>query len=423
MWREQVSRNPGRELEEINALAFERIRYFQKKIEEEFGVHTITGTEIEFFVLKKNGRLIVPLQTLDKPVSANDFAAQINQRMQPFWHNKPDKPKSVMNGAVFVERVENDFTKRATEYVMGYRPVGEEYKEFSAVLKYRAPEYQAKLALGMMRFLADMQARSQQDKKFLNKYGISEVSFESKAGWDYHYTAAFQPSVSLWTESGKNLFLSNDGESFSRLANLCAMGLFFVQQESALLAANYPESYDQYYDAFCDKPSDYAGDYKLSSPRRFFKIDWNNRRDIEASVAQRQSEEKTKESNTNETRIENRLPRADSNPVLAMLQTVAGMYYALSNYTEIISDPKKLEKRGTVEYQPVVQGKWLQMPWLGVQYNDKCPIGDHHDAHKIFSSSKMMKQMLGEELHGRVRDYFSPEAIKSREAAMAAAQR
>jgi len=375
-WQEHVTKNPDPELAEINRLALERIRYFEKKLEEEYGLHLRTGIEIEFFALDKKGALIRDTESLGKKLQ--------KEKEKLFQRKKGDvtSHRNHIKGTL-IKRIYGDSGKPVIEYTTGYIDFTDNPKNNPK--KYWASSTQALDVEKLVRFLS-LKAPTHSE--------VSEILFvipESSHFWEKSLTAALQVNMSLW--SGDKNFFYSKGREFSKLAGICATGLLLVQNESVLLAANFPESYVQLHSA--------------PDPKKVLCIDYKEQRMLSASIALRGSDvERTAK------RIENRLSRADSNPLLAILQTISGMYYALNLYTSVVTT----QSRHTHEY-PLKNGKWLRL--YGEPFHDtlRSNIESHKQEHAIFHKSALMKELLGEDLHGKISSYYSDREIEKRRAA------
>lgn len=60
LWQEQVKGDRDPELEEINRLALARIKGLCTNLEKRYGIHLITGVELEYYAFDKDGKIFEP---------------------------------------------------------------------------------------------------------------------------------------------------------------------------------------------------------------------------------------------------------------------------------------------------------------------------------------------------------------------------
>ena len=381
LWREQVTKKRDPELEAINRLALARICQMEEDIRQRFGFSLRMGTELEMYLANKQGEIILaPTHKAGKSLVESP----------------------VKKGLANINLVERIYAegKGSVEYTTGFKvPNSEKHgnarlsrenirDQYSKDAHYRTPYYQAKLADRLRLYLAG--------KDYSNRINGNSVRFDGIEGKST-YTAAFQPSISVWKDNINLFHDKNKDSGYSDLAVMCAKGLLTIQSDTLLLGANYPESYGQYYNA------DGRG-------RRVLRV-WHDmpRKEyaLKSSILLRDGQ------TDHFTRVENRLPRADSNVVLAALQSAMGVYYALHEMASVEEYKPFLDSE--YAYVPLQQKQWLKVPRN--EYLSKTSVGDignHESNHEKLCNSDLAKKLMGDELHAKVVQYFSPEAIKLR---------
>ncbi|MBY0406871.1 MAG: glutamine synthetase [Rickettsiales bacterium] len=342
----------------VRALAIERIGEFEKKIEAEFGMKVHAGVELEFF----------------------------GEKGRRAKHLSVDKLKEALKGVPLVQNVVNDmyiFSNKATGPVVGTVVAGGliiSGKDptlsvgsglfsggYALLVKHFARQYEVTLTNKQgedYHPLASLAASVETVKEHLSSnkgaIGVDAISFQSK--W-YPHTLSYQtaPSqhvnVSLWKDKANML-------SDIRVHNACEHALLDMQHDGALLMLTTRNAYDNLHKGY--RPP--------AGVRLGGKSDGGSlsRRGVIAD----------------DKRFESRLPRADSDPYLAMLANVAALYEGL----------QRMQAHGEKAMGPAVTQRALPR--------------DMYEAYNRFDESEMCKRLLGPKLHEAVLALFDKELSK-----------
>jgi glutamine synthetase len=373
IWRETVERTPALALAEINRLARARIQALADGLERDFGLYIAAGTELEYTARGPHGNI------LRERVGATFLKTPGDARL-----TESDLGMLKKLRGTFVERIYPETDMPVMEHAMGWRSSPFSPMDAAAQREqeryYRHPVRQAD-KLHQLRVSLTAPGH-------MRRYGAQDIFLQSP---DARSAAAQQINLSLRDAHGDNRF-TGDGSGFSPLMEAAAQGLLDVQRVTLPLAANYPASSEE---------------LRTRTRHRLVLHDLKSTSALAMRRDQYLSAEGKILFRPSSYRLENLLPRADSNPYLAMLQTVGGVDHGVRRYWD--------EKTG--ELRPDIPPPDLRTQgFLAERHAQANMPPDFDTAHAQFADSGLARSVCTQDLHRRIGAFYSPQAIRTREA-------
>jgi hypothetical protein len=360
MFSESLPDNEDELKAHIKRLAAERIHFFEQKIRDEFGLNIQAGVELEFFGEKGKKAKHLSTKKLRSVLSdvpfmqdvKNDLGWTSNAKLIPavssitglgMYATDTDSPSLGIVSGLFVGAYMSAISYFSRQYEVTFNNITSDGVRHSL----------SDLADTVIKTRETLEAHAQD-------IGVKSVSFESKY---YPHTVGFRtaPSMhvnlSLWSEQKTNMLTDKE------IHDACERALLDMQYESGLVMLGTRNAYESLKEG-------YNRTQQISAGR---KMNGN-------SLARRGKTEEDK-------RYESRLPRADTDPHLTLLASVAALYEGLCR-----------KRDGHAQAQETQDSRALPR--------------DIYEAYNRFDESEMTKRLFGAELHEAVLKLFDKELSK-----------
>lgn len=360
MFSESLPDNEDELKAHIKRLATERIQFFEQKLRDEFGMTVQAGIELEFFGEK--GKRAKHLSTKKLQSVLKDIPFIENVKNDTGW---PANAKLIpaLSTLTGVGMYATDTSSPSLGVVSGLLIAG-----IMGVTNYFSRQYEVTFnnttSDGSRRSLSELADAVVQTRETLeshaNDIGVNSVSFESKRyphTLRYRTAPSMHVNLSLWSGEKKNALTDKETH------DACEQAILDMQYESGLVMLGTRNAYEALKSGYNRTEHIKAGSKNFGN-----------------SLARRGSSEEEK-------RYESRLSRADTDPHLTLLASVAALYEGL-----------RRNRDGHQKEAPQPDSRPLPR--------------DMYEAYSRFDESEMTKQLFGAELHEAVLKLFDKELSK-----------
>lgn len=369
---QQISKSEN--LTELQKLAVAKIKFFQKEIEKTYGIKIRMGAEQEFYCRNAKGKI-----------------TRLNFK----------ELKEILEKIPAVER----FHKEAAT------PLGRKTtKQYEIVFDSSRLEDPVAVAQAV----SQMQA-------YLSEYLSSKgLSLELSSSPDDYKPSSIHISFSLQDQEANNLFSSKE-EPLTKLAKHCINSSLAVQSDGLALLANSRDSFMRYKHGVkmnSSSPGAIMANFnKGTSLRLMLKTIFTTHSagSLGVRYPTRVSSSKILARAINlhdsitpkSTRVENRLAGSESDPYMAVLQTVASIYHALQENLIPVDQVEDKEGFDGTDYdlQKINDKDFYIKKEIAPHPESDVPLGPKK-TYEALAKSELMKSLLGEELHEKVQKEY-----------------
>jgi hypothetical protein len=256
----------------------------------------------------------------------------------------------------------------------------------------RDGQYEAKTqprgAMEAAKMATDMRAFLQENA---GSFGLSRFAFDSVLKKDSKNKAPVEPSsahinATLWSTNGKPL-TRKEGDAYSVLTNVVAKGLMDAERKLSVLFAQSARDFELF--GYLS-PEKKKRNEPFFAPTHIFAVTSPSRINEGPTINISSSDVPSQGSNI--ARLETRMTGSSGNYYAAMAGTLAGIEWALDNYTWVVGPENDLKSFPETEYKIVdTDGKKLAIHneftlpekkytgWSGVGYSHrkKSYVGKH----------------------------------------------
>lgn len=368
------------DLTPLQQAAIKRIHEYQQELKEKYGMYVKSAIELEFAVDNAQGQSVPHIIDLER---ARKY---LQQQRLPFFERLDYEhrfPSGMPMNSSQYEITLSDQAKSGAYAIDKFSPA-----DVAGTTVQFKTQTLPQLLLAASSLSSNTPTRELRPNfratPFLNDAQLSSEDPSKK----YTTTSALHINVSLYDADGLNLFAESP-----ELLNQCALSLVQAQKDAAVSMVPDKYSHARLMIGKHNLNGSVPGGLGIRDNKKCIDDKYSSvRRRVHYSAR------------TNTSRIENRLPGADADPIVAMAVTLAALVDSVRHHVH----PAQPGMETSPSHERINNRFMVDKPNSDALAQTHEIPSDHKDMVKQFSSSKHMRELLGAELYDAIAQACSP---------------